>query len=156
MAHQPFGSGDDFSILRPSRNAFGVERALHSTANLAIFPCQEASIAASKRWFPPLSGWSSTKRKASGNSATLPFRSWSIMSVCVGIFLIFSIFLIKKIYYFRKIYKLNFTFSIFLITYFPNDPFRQFLKTPGPNRLLIVFVLQLLNLKMRPTIFDTN
>ena len=71
MAHKPFGSGDDFSILRPSRNAFGVERALHSTANLAIFPCQEASTAASKRRFPPSSGWSFTKRKASGGSTTL-------------------------------------------------------------------------------------
>jgi hypothetical protein len=39
---------------------------------------------------------------------------------------------------------------------FPNNPSRQSPKTPGPDRLLIVFVLQWVNLKMRPTIFYTN
>ena len=39
---------------------------------------------------------------------------------------------------------------------FHKNPFRQSPQTPGPARLLIVFVLQWLNLKMRPTIFYTN
>ena len=34
-----------------------------------------------------------------------------------------------------------------------NYPISHFSKTPGPDRLLIVFVLQWLNLKMRTTIF---
>ena len=70
---------------------------------------------------------------------------------------------VKSVSYFTGgLWPLSFKFILFTswisvsIWILPKTPFYHFPITPGPDRLLLVFVLQWLYLKIRPTIFQTN